>query len=157
MIKRDESNQDEEALRKDYRFPPPFTASPGKLNLTTNDGRSVVYHLLYQNSDPDKWQQGEEFKAATKEVRKELGEDFDYDKFVEKALRSGKGVRKISSGPRGNIWQISAENVQLVSCLIGMNKVQVKQNGRCERFDLFGEGLKDIDEEVLLISSRVID
>lgn len=142
---------------RDARFPPPHIASPNKLRLKTIDGGSVIYNLLYQNSDPDRRKQAKEFKQMAKDFRHNLAEDLDDDELIEKALKSRSGIARISKGPRGTIWKMGEDSEELVACLLGKKKVQVAPDGRCEKFDLFGEGVKPEEFEgcILLISTKV--
>ncbi|KAF9733585.1 hypothetical protein PMIN01_07928 [Paraphaeosphaeria minitans] len=140
----------------DTRFPPPNTASPHPLHLSTKDGDHLAYHLLYENTDRKLSQQAKTFLSAAKTFRHDLPDDLDRETFVKTALQERKGIHRISDGRRGNIWRVDGAETQLAACLLGMKGVVVSAKGRRERFDLFGEGLEEAEGDVLLISRKVV-
>ncbi|KAF2446519.1 hypothetical protein P171DRAFT_483858 [Karstenula rhodostoma CBS 690.94] len=139
----------------DTRFPPPNSASPHPLCLSTKNGDHLTYHLLYENSDPSLSEQAKAFLSAAKAFRHDLPNDLDREALIRTALQERKGINRVSDGPRGCIWRVGGAEMRLVACLLGMKGVAVSAKGRKERFDLFGEGLEEAGGDVLLISRKV--
>ena len=99
-------------------------------------------------------QQAKETKAGAKVYRNYLPKSHERERLIKEILHSGNGLIEISVGPRGTIWKAAKGSEQLVAYLLGQTKVQVETKGQFEKFSLFGE---TVDEEILLISTRIIE
>ncbi|CAI6333689.1 unnamed protein product [Periconia digitata] len=140
-----------ETSAEDIRFPPSHTPQQNPLKLGTSDGGRVFYHLLYQNTTPP-FDPKNVIKAA-KRARKAMGPSADPQSKITQACKSGE-MKMISEGSRGTIWRVDELCPEVVGCALEMSVVRL-QDGNHHRFELFGVGLKEHKDDILLISSMV--
>ncbi|KAF2637888.1 hypothetical protein P280DRAFT_552021 [Massarina eburnea CBS 473.64] len=134
----------------DTRFPPPHISSSTPRKLTTDDGRRLFYTLLYQNACADAKEMEKSLVDEAKKNRKLMSKDENPKMKCIQAFQSKK-LELVSTGPRGKIWRVDDTAMDVVGCLLDMESVQLGAGIR-ERFELFGIGMKEIYEDILLIS-----
>jgi hypothetical protein len=134
----------------DIRFPPPDTPSPDPRKLITDDGRRIFYSLFYQNSSNKFDDMRDGVADAAKEAREAIPKDQSPQMKAIQA-KTSKQLELVSQGPRGSIWRVDDTALDVVGCLLDLDVIKLPGDLR-ERFELFGIGLKEYHDDILLIS-----
>ncbi|CBY00900.1 predicted protein [Plenodomus lingam JN3] len=170
----------------DIRWPPPKSAHPKPLQLLLDDRdpRRIYYHLIHENLAPESKFSKKEIQSKAQSFftqkfpppeaspipgkspqdlqEAEKQADFEEKGRLRKAIittKLQKKMREVSTGPRGSIWLLEEESVEVWRCIEVLQKGDLKKAVRIgpmvERFEIFGVGLKGEKDHVLLLSQNV--
>ncbi|KAI8940723.1 hypothetical protein NX059_001989 [Plenodomus lindquistii] len=170
----------------DTRWPPPKTphAKPLQLLLDDKGSARIYYHLIHKNPAPEAkfWKKEILSKAQAffaqnfpprepvdiaNQSAQQVQEAQEQAAFEEQGrLRNAimtaklqRRLRQVSTGPRGTIWLLEEESVEVWKCIEVLQKGDsdkcVRIQGVGERFEIFGVGLKAEKDHVLLVSQSV--
>ncbi|KAF1953135.1 hypothetical protein CC80DRAFT_551525 [Byssothecium circinans] len=134
----------------DIRFPPPNQPYPNPLKILTTNGRRIIYRLLYQNPAPSLDDMREGIAEECEQARKSMSDEINAKIRVIQAKDTGT-LELVSEGPRGKIWKVDHDALEVAGCLLEMETATLA-GGIRERFELFGYGMKEFHDDVLLIS-----
>ncbi|CAO2649448.1 Nn.00g068330.m01.CDS01 [Neocucurbitaria sp. VM-36] len=171
----------------DMRWPPPNSSHSKPLHLLLDEkgSKCIYYHLIYKNCAPEAkhWMLEIKSKArffykqkfpprspikqegrSTKQVQQEKEQVEIDDKGRARSViitaRMQRKLREISHGPRGTIWILEEENIDVWRCIEVVQKASPPHNAVNlgtirEKFEIFGVGLKGQKDHVLLLSQTI--
>lgn len=170
----------------DTRWPPPNTIHTKPLQLLLDDKgeKRIYYHLIHNNdaSEARFWEKEIQAKASSSFAAKfpaahptdtshmsasAIQQANEQVAFEEKgklrnaivAAKLQKKMREVSHGPRGTLWLLEEEIIEVWKCIenlqMGTTDKVVRIGAVVEKYAIFGVGLKAEKDHVLLLGQKM--
>jgi hypothetical protein len=155
----------------DMRWPPPngSYSNPLHLLLDAKGEKRIYYDLIYKNRAPEVSFRKQEIKSKAQHnyQQKQSARNNATGEEEKSAMRlaifqaqNSRNLKKVSVGPRGTIWLLDEEHVDVWKCIEMVQKSSPHQAVNLglegwQKFELFGVGLKGNKDDVLLVSQSV--